>query len=642
MTTATTTDAAAAGNQVFLRNIQALAQVDPALAREVSAVAEQDRYPLVKTKSGDWTVQVPMPTGAPAYLHSRYDPMGEGERLAAAVPIENKFCFVVSGLGLGYHVKALFDRLRGDIFIVCVEPSIRLVATALACLDLHDVIASGRFCFLTSDDKARLHQRLHPQSALIMLGAQFVPHQPSVKLAPELHASITTAIAEFVSFARMSLTTLMANSRITCQNIAMNMANYVSTPPIDMLRNRFAGDPAVVIAAGPSLSRNIDQLAGLKGKAVLCAVQTVLQPLARHGIVPDFVTSLDFHEMSRKFFHGVDGLDKVHLVAEPKATWHVVDEYPGPISLLDNYWAHLVLGEPLAARDGLTAGATVAHLAFYLSVYMGCDPIIFVGQDLAFTGNVFYVPGVEIHRTWRGEMNRFCSIEQKEWERIARNRPILRKVKGAGGEQLFADDLLFTYLEQFEKDISKVSCKVIDATEGGAQINGAQAMPLDEVARRYCHSPIDPARFAYLRETQWRSDRQLPATRDELQVRLAELQEVDEVCEELLDLLAELKDLTHNADKFNRRLERVDELRAKIHQESRAYRIVNASTQLVEFRRFRADRVLSLLKTDDADRAQRQIERDVAFIGGVRDGALEVVPMLEVALERVEERLANS
>jgi hypothetical protein len=272
---------------------------------------------------------------------------------------------------------------------------------------------------------------------------------------------------------------------------------------------------------------------------------------------------------------------------------------------------------------------------------MGCDPIIFVGQDLAFTGNVFYVPGVEIHRTWRGEINRFCSMEQKEWERIVRNRPILRKVNDADGEPLFADDLLFTYLEQFEKDISKVACKVIDATEGGAQIKGTEAMPLEEVTRRYCETPINPDRFAYLRETKWRSDEQLQSAKDELQIRSAELQEVDEVCEELLALLEELKELTHAPEKFNRRLERVDELRAKIHQESRAYQIVNASTQLVEFRRFRADRVLSLLDTDDVDRAKRQLERDIDFIGGVRDGALEVAPMLEAALERIEERLAN-
>ena len=33
----------------------------------------------------------------------------------------------------------------------------------------------------------------------------------------------------------------------------------------------------------------------------------------------------------------------------------------------------------------LPSGATVAHLAYYLAEHLGCDPIIFVGQDLGFS-----------------------------------------------------------------------------------------------------------------------------------------------------------------------------------------------------------------------------------------------------------------
>jgi hypothetical protein len=70
------------------------------------------------------------------------------------------------------------------------------------------------------------------------------------------------------------------------------------------------------------------------------------------GIKPDFITTLDYHEMSRKFFDDVGDLSEVHLIAEPKAAWRVLDEYPGPMSLLDNAWARLILGEELGARGG--------------------------------------------------------------------------------------------------------------------------------------------------------------------------------------------------------------------------------------------------------------------------------------------------
>ena len=628
-------EAAAARNETFLRNMRALWRRDPKLALRVDAVADEERLTVEPAKSGAWTARMASSRGQAVYLHSKYDPEAEAQKFADAVGIEDKFCLVVSGMGLGYHVRALFERLRGDAFIVCAEPSIPLIATALTCVDLSAAIASAHLVILTDGDKARLHERLQSFNAVIMLGAQFVPHPPSMHVAEKEHAALTASLREFVTYARMSLVTLMANSKITCRNIAMNLVHYVATPPIDILRGRFAGDPAVVISAGPSLARNVDQLAELKGRALFCAVQTAVKPLAQRGIVPDFITSLDFHEMSRKFFEDVAGLESAHLVAEPKATWHVIDNYPGPVSLLNNSWARLVIGDGLGARGGLQAGATVAHLAFYLAVYMGCDPIIFVGQDLAFTGHVFYVPGVEIHHAWRAELNRFNTMEQKEWDRIARNRPILHQVQGNNGEDIYTDELLLTYLEQFEKDIAAVPSRVINATEGGAKIRGADAMTLREAAGRYCTKRIDPKRLAYRSTTQWRDPARWRAAADQLRVRLSELDEVVAVCNELLMLLEELKELTGDPTRFNKRLVRVDELRARVHRESRGYQIVNAATQLAEFRRFSADRRIGAVELTDAQRARRQIERDVDFIGAVRNGAAEVRPMLVDALERV-------
>jgi hypothetical protein len=662
------------GNDLFLHNMRALWRVDPHLALRVDAVDDDERFPLEPTRNGAWTTRIPGPDGQPAYVHSRYDPQAEAEKFADAITIEDKFCFVLSGLGLGYHLLALFERLRGDVIVVCVEPSIRMIATALTCVDLAGLIEAQRLIFLTDTEKYRLHDRLQPYNALIMLGAQFVRHAPSARLYETEHAAVTEAIGEFVTYSRMTLMTLMVNSRITCKNIAMNLVHYVTTPPIDLLHRRYVGKPAIVVSAGPSLSKNIDQLKELQGHAVLIAVQTALRPLMQRDITPDFVTSLDYHEMSRKFFEGVGDLSNVHLVAEPKATWHVIDRYPGPVSLLDNGWARLVLGDALAARGGLRAGATVAHLAFYLAVYMGCDPIIFVGQDLAFTGHVYYTPGVEIHQAWRGELNRFNWIEQKEWERIARHRPILRKVAGIEGSTLYTDELLFTYLEQFEKDIAEAPARVIQCTEGGARIRGTEAMPLCDAARLFARDsrrpettgaqpsgkpepqasacanapppgphavgramPAVPASHEPTKTVTFQRDwSKLAPARAELKKRISELDRVVTTCDELLDILNELKGLTDKPNIFNRKLLRVDELRARIQAESRAYQIVNMATQAAEFRRFKADRYLSTAEADDAERARRQLARDTEFISAVKEGAETVKPILADALERID------
>ena len=619
----------------FLRNMKALWRHDPLLAAAIDAIDDDQRVPVEPARVGGCTARLTTPQGDAIYLHSRHDPQAEAKRFADTIKLDEKFCLVVTGIGLGYHVRALLDRMRGDYLLICCEPNLALLAAALTCTDLSDAIAAKKLTFLVDDDKRILHEKLQPHAPLIMLGAEFAAHAPSQRVADKSYAPLTALLSEFVSYTRMTLVTLVHNSKITCRNIAMNIPAYVSTPPIDMLRQRFAGDPGIIISAGPSLARNIDQLAALKGRAVLCAVQTTLRPLMQRGITPDFATSLDFHEMSRKFFEDVGDLRGVHLIAEPKAAWSVIDHYPGPVSILDNSWARLLLGDELAARDGLRAGATVAHLAFYLAEYLGCDPIIFVGQDLAYTGHVFYTPGVEVHRAWWGELNRFHTMEMKEWERIVRNRPILRRVTASDGGELYTDELLFTYLEQFEKDIASCRSTVINATEGGARIRGTQSAPLSEVIARYCARALDPVKFAYRSDLAWRDPSRLPAAAEQLRHRMAELDDVVRVGDELLTLLAELDGLTHDPQRFNQRLVRVDELRARVYHDTRAYQIVNAATQLAELRRFSADRHISADDLSGPELAKRQLARDREFVSAVRDGAVEVRSMLTDAVQRI-------
>ncbi|UCG17552.1 MAG: motility associated factor glycosyltransferase family protein [Phycisphaerales bacterium] len=628
--------------ELFLKNMRALWRADHWLAHRVDAVADEDRLAIQPTRSGAWTAAVPAAHGRPCYLHSRYDPEAEAEKLLVDLDFDNNYCFVVSGFGLGYHIRAMYEKLKGDAIIVAIEPSVESLATALSCVDLADVIDSGKLIVLLRPNKATFHERLKPHNALIMLGAQFVAHPPSQQIAGEFHAAARKLFTEFVTYTRVALITLVSNAQITCRNIANNLPTYVATPPIDILRGRFAGCPAIVVSAGPSLRKNIHLLDETKGRIIIIATQTTYKVLRQRGVIPDFVVSLDYHEKSRQFFEGIEPSGDVHLVAEPKATWHVIDEFRGPVSLLSNPFARLLLGDELAARDGLPPGATVAHLAFYLARYAGCSPIIFVGQDLAYTGYVYYVPGVEMHDTWRSEINRFNTMEMKEWERLVRAREALRKVKDAQGRELYTDDLLFTYLEQFEKDFAGCPAKLINATEGGACIRGTESMTLRAALDRYGQHPIPAERFAYRRNMQWYDRTRHQPARNELASRLDEVRAVGDICDEMSKLLEELQGLTDRPDQFNRRLTRVDELRTVLRSSDRAYQIITSASQMAELRRFTADRQLRVAagKTE-GERALKQLKRDMEFVKSVREGVDMVTAMLRGALDRFDRVLAE-
>jgi hypothetical protein len=619
---------------LFLKNMAQLWRADPNLALQLDAIDDAERIPLEPTRSGHWTAKMLTPDGRTCYLASRYDPVKEAQARLDAVTLEDKFCFFVGGFGLGYDIAALAARLKGDAVIVASEPSLPLLATALSCVDLADVLAERRLVILTSDDKGRLHTCLQPHGALAMLGAQLISHPPSEQIAGQFHARMRAAVTDYLTYLRMSLVTLITNSQITCRNVASNLPTYLSTPPLNVFQNAFRGQPGIVISAGPSLRKNMHLLAEAKGRAVLCAVQTVLKPLLQRGIRPDFVTSLDYHAVSQHYFSDLGDLSDVYLIAEPKVTWHVVDIYPGPVCLLDNPFAHLMVGERLAARPGLPAGATVAHLAFYFLRYLGCDPIIFVGQDLAYTGHVYYVPGVEMHQSWRSEINRFNTLEMREWERLVRHRSILRVTRDIHGQDIYTDELLFTYLEQFEKDLAGTDRRIINATEGGAHIRGTEVLTLRETLDRFCRAPLPDTCLAAARAATWFDDTRLAPAQAELTDRLDEVREVKQICTETIKVLKELLELTDQPDRFNRRLARVDELRTRINDASRAYAMINAISQLSELRRFTADHKLALSGATGAERARRQLVRDLEFVQAIEEGATVTEDILSTALAR--------
>src|SRR5213078_893238 len=131
----------------------------------------------------------------------------------------------------------------------------------------------------------------------------------------------------------------------TAENISANLLEYVSTRSVSDLKDQYKGRPAIIVSAGPSLRKNKHLLKEADGKAVFIAVQRILQPLLEMGIEPQFVTSLDYHDISTRYSEKLPPDLKTHLVAEPKASPKIFDLYPGPVTILGNDYADRLLRE---------------------------------------------------------------------------------------------------------------------------------------------------------------------------------------------------------------------------------------------------------------------------------------------------------
>jgi hypothetical protein len=618
----------------YLTNLAALYRADAALAARVDQLPFAEAPELESARDGRPTIRVAVDDGGRVYAHSQYQPEEEARRAVAALNADANPTIVIAGCGLGYHLVALESRFERPLLIV-FEPDPALLKAAFCTVDLAGPLRDGRLIFITTADKAALHEKLLPRHADILLGVQFLRLAYSERCGRDFHARVRELLADFVAYARMQMVTLLRNARITARNVAYNLPTYVSRPGIEALQGCAAGRPAIVIAAGPSLARSLDLLPGLRDRAVLIAVQTVFKLLLARGVRPHFVTSLDYHAVSGEFFRACGDVGDCTLVAEAKATWHVVDQYPGRVRLVQSRFADALLGAAAPRRAALKAGSTVAHLAFYLAQYLGCDPIILVGQDLCFSDGLYYPPGMPIEDIWRPELGRFQTVEMKQWERIVRGRPILRRVRDVQGREAVSDDQLVSYAEQFASDFAGCGRRVILTGGAGMRLAGAQAMALQDAAAQYCATPapIDWLPRAAAREPEGSLQRAAAA----LVERQEEVAALRAIAEEMRPLLERLTASVDDPSAFNRLIVRVDELRTRIRQYERTYSLVVDVSQQAELQRYGADRRIGARDTETAVSAAARLQRDRAFVEAFIEGCAFLEELLPVALERLRE-----
>ena len=206
----------------------------------------------------------------------------------------------------------------------------------------------------------------------------------------------------------------------------------------------------------------------------------------------------------------------------------------------------------------------------------------------------------------------------KQWERIARARPILRTVEDIHGRPTYTDEQLFTYAEQFQGDFAASTARVIHACEGGMRLAGTEVMTLRAAAEQFCTRPLPEDSFSAGAEPAPPSLKHSASAA--LRERLDELAKIKQIAIETRSLLEKLAGLVERPDEFNRTLPRVDELRTLIRQYDQTYKVVVGVSQLAELRRYSADRRIGVQERETAEIARRRLRRDQEFVSAVIDG----------------------
>ncbi|EHQ3062993.1 motility associated factor glycosyltransferase family protein [Campylobacter jejuni] len=250
------------------------------------------------------------------------------------------------------------------------------------------------------------------------------------------------------------------------QNIPSMLESIPFQRILNERKNKF--DNAIVVSAGPSLAKQLPLLKAYQDKAVIFCADGALSMLEKEGIVPDYVTNLDYSDWPIKFFQNKENKTSLNVLS--------CATHPSLVHFLDNK-SVVLRDDPLYQRFNLNdfgyidTGTHVSHFSYTLALALGFKNIIMIGQDLAFDeeGN--------------SHSKGFSYGEQFSEETIV---PTLQvQAYGGKGEVLthitwndyrIKLEYLFACNEQ--------KAKFYNATEGGARINFTEELSFKECCEK--------------------------------------------------------------------------------------------------------------------------------------------------------------
>lgn len=475
------------------------------------------------------------------YLNSRYADEEFAKNWIKQFEDDNyKTLYIIFGLSNFRYAKELLKKIGKDNIVLLYEPDKNIFIKAIEVVDITEIVKSDNVVLCIDG----INNELFGDFVAIVLADYGLMRITKYCCMPnydelyiEIWRNVIKSIKEKYQNVIISRNTeiLMASEFI--KNIINNCKDIVRQYSVVQLELRFKQIdnieeiPAILVSAGPSLDKNIDEIRKAKGKAFIIAVDTALKTLLKKNIIPDIVITIDSHKPPILFMH--TKFKDIPMVVCDCSNYELYVLHQGKrfyFAETESYMSY-IYNEGTGGRLYSTeTGGSVANNAFSLINILGFKKIILVGQDLAYTGKKFHTTDAygESDKNVLEDYNKYFEVED------------------IYGGKVYTESNMDLYRKWFESQIIRYPrLRVIDATEGGAKIEGSEIMTLKEAIEQECKTDIDFEKII--------AELNRPIT-DEKADEI--LQEIDNIPDALLAEKDKLK-------KYRRKYEKLEELSRK-------------------------------------------------------------------------------
>ncbi|EOY0101194.1 motility associated factor glycosyltransferase family protein [Campylobacter coli] len=255
------------------------------------------------------------------------------------------------------------------------------------------------------------------------------------------------------------------------EQFVYNLPQMITHPSYKELLSKRKGvsDTAIIVSTGPSLTKQLPLLKKYASKATIFCADSSYPILAKHGIKPDYVLSLERIPLTSEFFNNDFGeFDKDILFVlksyvHPHTTKYLQKNNRN--FMLVSTYASFIQYLKLDYFGYFNMGKSVANMSYLLTEYLNYKNIILIGQDLAYAKDGF--------------------SHTKDYKNLDKHEGHFRRDKGkfqclayGGNGKVESSEIWTMFRFSLQNTISKnIVSTTYNCTEGGARIEGTIEKP---------------------------------------------------------------------------------------------------------------------------------------------------------------------
>lgn len=609
-------------SKILEDNITVLSNTFPSMKKEKLKPVEienaridiaRDRTPVLVIKNN----------GKEIYTNSKYNPTAEAERWAKQFTDikQGATCFMF-GLGNTSCVRALLELFPESVKIIVYEPDKNNFLSVIQEVSIIELIDCERLFTVVNGINEEdmfdiMWQWIGWDNLLTM---KYFPHPKYDQIYPNEYVSFLNLVREYHLTRISQVNTQIYHSQRIQYNLKYNLKYLLHSQNLAQYKNIIPEEvPVVVVAAGPSLNKNVERLKNAQGRAVIIATDTALKVLLREGIIPDLFVTVDPSKNLAVFAE--ERVAKIPVLYSLYSNADALIQHIGIkiLTMDDLDYQKEIMRCAGKEFEELTSGGSVTTIALDFARYMGTKKVIIIGLDLAYTG---------------GRQHAHGSYREIE--------PEIDEIGGGAlAEDIYGNSVwirtdYYEYLRWTEKWILRYrDIQVFDATEGGVRIEGTVITTLESVIKEHCQKEFDMSAIIRQKENFFTQDEQETITQYLYKIP-EDLKQIQRYAKENLMYNKEIQKVIFRKQMEVAKLKTLSKKTSMLTEKIYSYPLIDLLELYMKKTSLEVEQNLYVEKENPIEEIKAATEKSILWLDGAVQAIEKILPDMEEMLKGVE------